>query len=122
MNDHLRTTLRQLRLSGLASSLDVRLQEAQGIRLTSRPAVRKRLRTYLRKCDWPGSPFFVIYGAQNVSGDGPRRGGDPEAGAGDLKAAGINAHYCAPLKPHTSGPRGDAASKKWLHCHLMRAP
>ena len=34
MNDHLRTTLRQLRLSGLASSLDVRLQEAQANRLT----------------------------------------------------------------------------------------
>ncbi len=34
MNDHLRTTLRQLRLSGLASSLEVRLQEAQANRLT----------------------------------------------------------------------------------------
>ena len=29
MNEHLRTTLRQLRLSGLASSLEVRLHEAQ---------------------------------------------------------------------------------------------
>ncbi len=34
MNDHLRTTLRQLRLSGLASSLDIRLQEAQASRLS----------------------------------------------------------------------------------------
>ena len=32
MHDHLRSTLRQLRLSGLAGSLDVRLQEAQASR------------------------------------------------------------------------------------------
>jgi DNA replication protein DnaC len=34
MNDPLRTTLRQLRLSGLAASLEVRLQEAQANRLS----------------------------------------------------------------------------------------
>lgn len=34
MHDHLRSTLRYLRLSGLASSLDVRLQEAQASRLS----------------------------------------------------------------------------------------
>ncbi len=34
MNDHLRSTLRCLRLSGLAGSLDVRLQEAQASRLS----------------------------------------------------------------------------------------
>ena len=34
MHDHLRSTLRQLRLSGLAASLDVRLQEAQASRLS----------------------------------------------------------------------------------------
>lgn len=34
MHDHLRATLRQLRLSGLAASLDVRLQEAQASRLS----------------------------------------------------------------------------------------
>jgi len=34
MNDPLRTTLRQLRLSGLASSLEVRLHEAQANRLS----------------------------------------------------------------------------------------
>jgi len=34
MNDHLRTTLRHLRLSGLASSLDIRLQEAHASRLS----------------------------------------------------------------------------------------
>ena len=34
MNDALRTTLRKLRLSGLAQSLDVRLEEATGNRLT----------------------------------------------------------------------------------------
>jgi DNA replication protein DnaC len=34
MNDHLRSTLRQLRLSGLAASLDVRIQEAQASRLS----------------------------------------------------------------------------------------
>ena len=36
---------------------------------------------------------FVSYGGHEVSGDGPRRGGDPEAAVGELKAAGINAHY-----------------------------
>lgn len=34
MNDHLRSTLRCLRLSGLAGSLDIRLQEAQASRLS----------------------------------------------------------------------------------------
>lgn len=34
MNEHLRSTLRQLRLSGLAASLEVRLQEAQASRLS----------------------------------------------------------------------------------------
>ncbi|HHZ10600.1 MAG TPA: ATP-binding protein, partial [Rhizobiales bacterium] len=34
MNDRLHTALRQLRLSGLAESLDVRLQEAAGHQLT----------------------------------------------------------------------------------------
>lgn len=34
MHDHLRSTLRHLRLSGLAASLDVRLQEAQASRLS----------------------------------------------------------------------------------------
>ena len=34
MHDNLRSTLRQLRLSGLAASLDVRLQEAQASRLS----------------------------------------------------------------------------------------
>ena len=34
MHDHLRSILRQLRLSGLAASLDVRLQEAQASRLS----------------------------------------------------------------------------------------
>jgi len=34
MNDRLQTALRQLRLSGLAESLDVRLQEAAGHQLT----------------------------------------------------------------------------------------
>jgi len=34
MNNHLRSTLRQLRLSGLAASLDVRIQEAQASRLS----------------------------------------------------------------------------------------
>ncbi len=34
MHDHLRSTLRQLRLSGLAGSLDIRLQEAQAGRLS----------------------------------------------------------------------------------------
>lgn len=34
MHDHLRSTLRHLRLSGLAASLDIRLQEAQASRLS----------------------------------------------------------------------------------------
>ena len=34
MNDALRTALKKLRLSGLAQSLDVRLEEATGNRLT----------------------------------------------------------------------------------------
>ena len=34
MNDRLQSTLRQLRLSGLAESLDVRLQEAAGHQLS----------------------------------------------------------------------------------------
>ena len=34
MQDRLQTTLRQLRLSGLAQTLDVRLQEAAGHQLT----------------------------------------------------------------------------------------
>ena len=34
MHDHLRSILRQLRLSGLAASLDVRIQEAQASRLS----------------------------------------------------------------------------------------
>lgn len=34
MHDHLRSILRQLRLSDLAASLDVRLQEAQASRLS----------------------------------------------------------------------------------------
>jgi DNA replication protein DnaC len=34
MHDHLRSTLRQLRLSGLAGALDVRIQEAQASRLS----------------------------------------------------------------------------------------
>ena len=34
MNERLRDTLRKLRLSGLAASLDVRLEEADGRRLS----------------------------------------------------------------------------------------
>ncbi|MBL8818364.1 MAG: endo-1,4-beta-xylanase [Planctomyces sp.] len=36
---------------------------------------------------------FVSYGGHEVSGDGPRRGGDPEAAVKELSATGINAHY-----------------------------
>ncbi len=36
---------------------------------------------------------FVSYGSHEVSGGGPRRGGDPKANVDALKAAGINAHY-----------------------------
>ena len=36
MNDRLQSALKQLRLSGLAETLDVRLQEAAGHQLTPR--------------------------------------------------------------------------------------
>lgn len=36
---------------------------------------------------------FVSYGGHEVGGDGPRRGGDPEAAVKELTAAGINARY-----------------------------
>jgi GH35 family endo-1,4-beta-xylanase/enterochelin esterase-like enzyme len=36
---------------------------------------------------------FISYGGHEVSGDGPRRGGDPEAAVKDLAAVGINARY-----------------------------
>lgn len=36
---------------------------------------------------------FVSYGSREVSGDRPRRGGDPRASVDALKEAGINSHY-----------------------------
>ena len=36
---------------------------------------------------------FVSYGGHEVGGDGPRRGGDPQANVDALKNGGINAHY-----------------------------
>jgi len=36
---------------------------------------------------------FVSYGSHEMSGGGPRRGGDPQANVEALKSAGINAHY-----------------------------
>jgi enterochelin esterase-like enzyme len=36
---------------------------------------------------------FVSYGSKEVSGDRPRRGGDPKAQTEALRAAGINSHY-----------------------------
>lgn len=36
---------------------------------------------------------FVSYGSKEVGGGRTRRGGDPQATANALKAAGINSHY-----------------------------
>jgi enterochelin esterase-like enzyme len=43
---------------------------------------------------------FVSYGSREVSGDRPRRGGDPKASVDALKEAGINSHYY--LSPDTA--------------------
>jgi enterochelin esterase-like enzyme len=43
---------------------------------------------------------FVSYGSREVSGDRPRRGGDPKVSVDALKEAGINSHYY--LSPDTA--------------------
>lgn len=49
--------------------------------------------TDLEKFKAANKLVFVSYGSREVSGDGPRRGGDPKAAVESLKHAGINAHY-----------------------------
>ena len=43
---------------------------------------------------------FVSYGSREVSGDRPRRGGDPKVEVDALKEAGINSHYY--ISPETA--------------------